>query len=207
MGNTVGSQENLSLRQEYVLLGTLLGDGIMELNRRYPRLRIDHSIKQKQYVEWKYNIFRNLTTREIKQFFQKLDFRTGKKYGHYKFDTISTSLLTKFYKMFYVNGKKQVPNNILKVLRNPLSLAVWYMDDGYKRSDCNALRISTDSFTLKEQRLLQKCLERNFKIKTNLHRKGRYWNIYIPNSQVKSFCKIVKPYIIPEMNYKISLTP
>ena len=53
------------------------------------------------------------------------------------------------------------------------------MDDGYKRNDCNALRLNTDSFQLQEQRLLQKCLKKNFKIESNLHRKGRFWTIYI----------------------------
>ena len=210
MDNTVGSQKNLTSKQKEVLMGALLGDGALELNGRYPRLRIDHAIKQKSYVEWKYEIFRGLTTRGIKQFSSKLDSRTKKRYSHCKFDTISTPLLNEFYEIFYALGKKRkkkIPNDIVTLLRNPLSLAVWYMDDGYKRNDCNALRISTDGFTFEEQKLLQKCLKRNFEIETKLHRKGRYWNIYIPNSQVKNFCSIVKPYIISEMNYKIFLTP
>jgi len=206
MGNIVGSHRNLTSKEKEVLIGTLLGDGILELNERYPRLRIDHSLKQKAYVKWKYKVFRNLNTGGIK-YLSRLDFRTKKRYLHYKFDTISTPLLNELYRMFYLGGRKRVPNNILRILKKPLSLGVWFMDDGYKRNDCNALRINTDSFTLKEQRLLQQCLKRNFGIDTKLHRKGKFWNIYIPNSEVKNFCKIVKPYIIPEMKYKISLTP
>lgn len=206
-GNTVGSQRNLISKQREVLIGTLLGDGVLELNKRYPRLRIDHSIKQKEYVEWKYKIFRNLVTSGIKQFFQKLDCRTKKRYSHCKFDTISTPLLNEFYRMFYVDGKKRVPKNIVGTLKKPLSLAVWFMDDGYKRNDCNALRINSDSFNYREQKLLLECLKRNFRINARLHRKGKFWNIYIPNSKVKRFCKIIKPYIISKMSYKISLTP
>ena len=207
MGNTVGSQRNLTSKQKEVLIGTLLGDGILELNERYPRLRIDHSVKQKEYVEWKYRIFCNLITGGIKQFSQKLDWRTKKRYSHCRFNTISTPLLSEFYEMFYDGRRKQTPKNIDEILKKPLSLAVWFMDDGYKRNDCNALRINTDCFDSKEQELLQKCLKINFGIETKLHRKGKYWNIYIPNSQVKKFCNIVKSFIIPEMKYKISLTP
>ncbi len=207
MGNTVGSQRNLTSKQKEVLIGTLLGDGILELNGRYPRLRIDHSRKQKAYVEWKYEVFCNLTTGGIKYSFQKLDSRTKKRYSHCKFDTISTPLLNEFYRMFYVNRKKRIPGNIIRILNKPLSLAVWFMDDGYKRNDCNALRINTDCFSYKEQRLLQRCLKTNFGIDTKIHKKGKFWNIYIPNPEVKNFCKIVKPYIIPKMRYKISLTP
>ncbi len=207
MGNTVGSQRKLTSKQNEVLIGTMLGDGILELNGRYPRLRIDHSIKQGKYVEWKYRIFQNLTMGGIKQFSQKLDYRTKKRYSHCKFDTMSTPLLNEFYRLFYVNGRKRIPKNIIKILKKPLSLAVWFMDDGYKRNDCNALRINTDSFTTNEQKILQKCLVKNFRIKTKLHRKGKYWNIYIPNSEAKKFCKIIKPFIITELRYKIFLTP
>ena len=81
------------------------------------------------------------------------------------------------------------------------------MDDGYKRNDCNALRLNTDSFSLPEQRLLQSALEKNFEIKSTLHRKGEYWNIYIPESSVRRFVQIIKPYILPSIAYKISLAP
>ena len=208
MGNTVGSQRNLNSKQKEVLIGTLLGDGMLERNGQYVRLRVDHSIKQKAYVEWKYKIFHNFTTSGMK-YLSRLDVRKKKRYHHCKFDTISTSLLNEFYGKFYPGGQKRVPRNIVEILRKPLSLAVWFMDDGYKRNDCNALRISTDSFNVEEQKLLLECLRRNFKINAKLHRKGKFWNIYIPssNSEAKNFCKIVKPCIIPEMEYKISLDP
>lgn len=208
MDNTVGSQRNLSPKQKEVLIGTLLGDGTLERNGRYVRLRVDHSIKQDAYVEWKYKVFHNLAIGGMK-YLSRLDGRKKKRYHHCKFDTISTPLLDGFHRKFYPSGQKRVLRNIIGIFKKPLSLAVWFMDDGYKRNDCNALRISTDSFNFKEQKLLLECLKRNFKINAKLHRKGNFWNIYIPssNSEAKNFCKIVKPYIIPEMEYKISFDP
>lgn len=207
MGNTVGSQINLSLEQKEVLIGTILGDGILERHGNYTRLRVCHGKKQKNYTQWKYNIFCNLTTNKVKCFPSEKHWKTGKIYYYCKFDTICAKELNWYHKIFYVNGIKQVPKNIINLLTKPLSLAVWFMDDGYKRNDCNALRISTDSFTLNEQFLLQECLEKNFKIKSKIHKKGRYWNIYISEPEGKNFCRIIKPYIIPEMEYKICLTP
>ena len=206
MGNTVGSQNKISQRQRKVLIGTLLGDGTLELNGKYPRLRVDHSNKQKEYVGWKYNVLRNLAANRIRLFCQKKDIRTNKRYSHYKFDTISSYLFYGLYKKFYTNHKKIVPNNIIEMLNNPLSLAVWYMNDGYKRNDCNALRISTDSYSLKEQKLLLECLKKNFGINARIHKKGKYWNIYIPAIETIKFCNIIRKYTIPEMRYKI-LTP
>jgi len=51
MGNIVGSQRDLISNQKEVLLGTLLGDGTLELNGECVRLRVDHSIKQRAYVK------------------------------------------------------------------------------------------------------------------------------------------------------------
>jgi len=203
MGNTVGSQRNLTKRQKEILIGMLLGDGCLEKNGNNVRLRVEHGLAQKDYLNWKYKEFHNLVPSEPRIVKGVIHPKTGKIYNRWHFSTFSLFGLNNYWQRFYYRKIKKIPKDILELLKSPLALAVWYMDDGYKRNDCNALRISTDSFKINEQKLLQKCLMRNFRIKTKLHRKGKFWNIYIPNPQVKNFCKIVKPYIIPEMNYKI----
>jgi hypothetical protein len=185
----------------------MLGDGVLELNGRYPRLRVDHSAKQKEYVRWKYKIFSNFISNKMRCFLGKRNKKTGKRYTHCKFDTISSPVFERFYKAFYRNGKRKIPENIKELLKNPLSLAVWFMDDGYKRNDCNALRINTDAFTLKEQKLLIDALKRNFGINAKLHRKGKDWNIYIPSSESKKFSNLIGKFVIKTMRYKLPLTP
>ena len=58
MDNTVGS---LSQMQRSVIIGSLLGDGYLRIisGRRNAFLEINHSIKQKDYVDWKYAILKN----------------------------------------------------------------------------------------------------------------------------------------------------
>ncbi|PIS22728.1 hypothetical protein COT50_00395 [candidate division WWE3 bacterium CG08_land_8_20_14_0_20_41_10] len=207
MGNTVGSQRNLTKRQKGILIGTLFGDGCLEKNGKNVRLRIEHGLKQKNYLLWKYNELRNLVAGKPRLVVGAVDNRTGKSYKRWHFSTFSLPKLNAYWYKFYRHKQKKIPKDILELLKLPLSLAVWFMDDGYKRNDCNALRINTDSFNNDEQKIVQKCLMRNFGIKSKLHRKGEYWNIYIPNSEAKKFCKIIKPFIIAELKYKISLTP
>jgi hypothetical protein len=55
--------------------------------------------------------------------------------------------------MFYVDGKKIIPLFVEKLL-NPLSLAVWLMDDGSAHNSGGCI-ISTNSFTFEECLLLQ----------------------------------------------------
>jgi hypothetical protein len=206
-GNIVGSRRKLTPIQKSVLIGTLLGDGTLELNGKYPRLRIQHSKSQLLYVEWKQNIFSNFTSKKIRISQRKKDSRTKKVYHYCGFDTFSIPLLNNFYELFYFSGKKIVPKRIDLLLTEPLSLAVWFMDDGYKRNDCNAIRISTESFSLKEQTILQKCLSKNFNVFSRIHKKGKFWNLYIPSGELNKFYFIISSYIIPSMNYKISLDP
>jgi len=207
MGNTVGSQRNLTKRQKEILIGILLGDGCLEKNGRNVRLRVDHGLKQKDYLRWKYKEFKDLATGKPRIVRGAIHRRTKRIYKRWHFSTFSLPELNGYHHKFYYRKIKRIPKNILELLKSPLSLAVWFMDDGYKRNDCNALRINTDAFTYNEQKILQQCLKRNFRIDSKIHKKGKFWNIYIPEPEAKNFCKIVKRYILPKMNYKISLTP
>jgi len=123
------------------------------------------------------------------------------------FATYSSDLFECYWKALYTNNRKTISNFIYAWLKDPLSLAVWYMDDGYKRNDCNALRISTDAFSLGEQKVLQDVLKKNFNIMATLHKKGKWWNLYIPQKEAYKFVELVFPYIIPSLKYKIALTP
>ncbi len=196
----------LTKEQKEILIGMILGDATLEKNGNYVRLRVDHSRDQKDYLEWKHQKLKGLTSgkpRLVLGYHSKVD----KVYQKWHFSTYTIRELNKYWEIFYKQNRKAVPVSIRKLLYSPLSLAVWYMDDGYKRNDCNALRISTDSFLKYEQKYLVKCLKDNFGIESRLHKKGERWNIYIPQSQSEKFCKIIKPYIVPSMNYKITLTP
>lgn len=68
---------------------------------------------------------------------------------------------------------KKVPLNISEILTDPLALAVWYLDDGTKRSDTESCRIATQSFSQKENQLLQECLKINFNINAKIEDWGK----------------------------------
>lgn len=128
-------------------------------------------------------------------------------YDSFRIYSFSDQVFDEYWNSFYLEKKKVIPSNITSLLSDPLSIAVWFMDDGYKRNDCNALRLNTDSFSKDEQQILQAVLKDNFGIETILHKKGKYWNIYIPQKESRKFIEIIKPYIIPTLEYKIALTP
>lgn len=196
----------LSQRQKDILIGTILGDGHLEQNGRGVRLRVDHGMTQQDYVLWKYGEFQNLVPskpRTIRSFHMK----EQKSYERLHFSTYSNGIFQDWRGLFYKNKIKIIPENINEILVSPLSLAVWIMDDGYKRNDCNAIRINTDLFQYHEQELLVNCLRKNFSVDSVIHKKGKTHNIYIPVKSSKKFCEIVKPHILDSLLYKVSLTP
>ena len=198
----MGNGTNLSDKQKSLILGTLLGDGSLEKRWKFPRLRIDHSFAQEEYVFWKYNILQNIATR-IPHILYETDKRSGKTFGRWYFSTKAISELDFYHQLFYRNNKKVISEDIVDHFSSPLSLATWLMDDGYKRNDCNALRLSTDCFSYEEHLVLQNCLSKNFGINSKIHKKGSTWNIYIPSAEMKNIRSLLNPFIIPSMSYKL----
>ncbi len=200
--NTVGSQGVLSKVQKEILVGLLLGDGHLELQHKHPRLRIDHSLKQKEYVDWLYYQFEYLCNQKPHQL-DRVDSRNGKTYYHYLFSTKNSAVFLEYFKMFYTGRKKTLPQDLMVLLKSKLSLAVWYMDDGFKRSDCNALYLCTSGFSLEEQKFLQEVLQKLHGLETKIHFAGKNTRIYFPARSAKRFCDLIRPYVLLNFYYKL----
>jgi hypothetical protein len=129
----------------------------------------------------------------------------GKKYGFCQFVTLTHPEFSKFYQLFYVRRRKIVPHKILELLKDPLSLAVWIMDDGAR--DNVGLTLQTHSFSIRGVERLRKSLRLNFNLKTNSRKNRGSYIIYFPKSEIPKLWSLVKDYILPEYKYKFPLTP
>ncbi len=186
-----------------VILGTLLGDACLERNGKNVRLRIDHGEKQRLLVEWKFQQLADLNPSEPKRV-EVFDHRTNRIYVHYRFLTKTTELLNDYFELFYgKEGAKHVPEEISQLLTSAFTLAVWYMDDGSRRSDCGSGYFNTQAFDVEEVALLQHCLMRNFNLETKIHFAAGRPRIYLPKLQFSKFCDLIRPYVIPDMRYKL----
>ncbi|MCA1607604.1 MAG: hypothetical protein LC775_19540 [Acidobacteria bacterium] len=153
----MGSREAflLSLRCEEIVLGTVLGDGCLERNGSNVRLRIDHSASQKALVDWK---FRELSELEPfpPRYVERWDKRTGQKHVNYRFSTRTTCTLNGYHSLFYGSTReKRIPNAMMDLLTSPLSIAVWYMDDGGRRSDCRSGYLNTNAYSTTDVEILK----------------------------------------------------
>jgi len=192
----------MTSRQRKIIIGLLLGDGHLEKNGRYVRLKVDQAINHRDYIDWLYSELK-CSVPKSPIIIKEKDKRTNKFYRRLHFSTYSNVEFQNLRNIFYVDSKKIVPQGIMNMLNSTISLAIWFMDDGYKRNDCAALRLSTDAFSYEGQLRLIQCLRKNFKIISRLHKKGNWFNIYIPKDEARKFCIKVKPYILPSFRHKL----
>lgn len=189
---------SLSDTQKAVLLGTLLGDGSLKCRGKYHRLHVKHSKNQLGFVEYKRDIFSNITNMKVRIFSQLV----GEKYYNFcEFVTLTHPEFSEFYRRVYPQGKKKITWELLKDFNNPLSLTVWFMDDG--GADWARALFHTHSFSLKEVNLLRKSLRDSFNLKTTTRKNRGRWVVYVPKNQLGPFRSLVEKHILPEFNYKL----
>jgi len=197
----------LSELQKQVLVGTLLGDGCLETRNRGRtyRLKVEHSISQKDYVNWKCQVFKSFTLSEPR-IHKRMSY--GLVRDNYCFQTLSHGSFRFYGQQFYRDGKKIMPKIISKLL-TPLALAVWFMDDGsIKSKQHKALVIHSQSFNKQDLELIRGVLEVKYKIKSALRKRkdGSGFVIYLLSETIDIFIALVEPYILSSMKYKLGNT-
>jgi len=194
MDNTVGSLTQL---QKSLIIGSILGDGYVRImpGRKDAFLEINHSIKAREYVDWKYSVLKNICISGPKER------NTNEGRVAYRFFTKQIPEITSLLNLFYENRKKIVPQS-LKL--DPVILAVWYMDDGSKSG--SSIYLNSQQFSMIDQnRLLRKL--RDVGLNARLNRDKKYYRIRILSESVPEFNRIISPHLIPSMRYKLSYDP
>lgn len=191
MDNAVGS---LTAKQKSLIIGSILGDGYLRIidGRKDAFLEINHSLKAKQYVDWKYSILESLCKSP------PVERETNEGRMAYRFTTKQHPEITKMFHDFYEDGRKIIPQNLEL---DPLILAVWFMDDGSKCRDRD-IYLNTQQFSFLDQRRLLHLL-RQMKIRARMNKDKKYHRIRIYKESIPLFMQIVSPHIIPSMEYKM----
>ena len=181
-----------------VIVGKLLGDAHLETqnNGKTWRLKIEHSMKQKNYVIHLYNLFFQFVATPPKVV-------KNRSKDNIFFQTLSYGCFRFYGQQFYVNRKKVVPK-IIKRLLTPRVLSYWYADDGsIKSKQSKAILLNTQGYTLKEVIFLCKVLRDKFLLDSWPRRQKEGWQIYISGKSYQTFKELIFPFLIPDMFYKL----
>jgi hypothetical protein len=138
---------------------------------------------------------------------EKVDLSKPENRFNYRLTLFAFTSFNWIYDSFYTieNGiaKKKVPFFISDYL-TPVGLANWIMQDGSFQKG-QGIFIATNSFTFEECQMLALILYNKYGFRTSVIKTGHLyqWRISIWKESMPLLAKIVGPYIIPEMEYKL----
>ena len=187
-----------------IIYGSLLGDAHAEkrLSGLGTRISFFQEGSHKAYMLYLHKLISELgyCNEKLPIIKEKLD--KGKVRKVMRFHTWTYTSFNEIHEKWYVDGKKRVPSDIDKYL-TPLALSIWIGDDGAKVS--KGIKLCTNSFSYSECMNLVDVLYKNFNLKVSVQSAGAkdQYLLYIWKESKKDLYKIVSPYIIPEMKYKI----
>lgn len=190
---------NPSNRQYSLIVGTLLGDGNLNISKggKNARFSCEHGIKQSDYCKWKYEELKSIgaTFNTYKR--NAVDKRTGIFYESAITRIGATIQMTEMYNNMYINGTKQITDYTLQYF-DELSLAVLFMDDGSKTK--TSITIALCAFTDKDIDLFNSFCRNKWKFEFTRYKDG---SIYLPTKYINKFKKLVLPYMHKTLLYKL----
>lgn len=216
------------------IIGDLLGDGHTRfagkkkltnnkfINTGNARMVFTFSIANLPYLRYlKFVAYSDVCTRSEPTPWPS--YKSGKPVSQYWFSTRSLPMFTILHSEWYriVDNKsiKIIPLNIGELLKVQ-GLAHLIMGDGYWKG--KTVYICTDNFTLPEVELLANVITTNFGILARVNKRIKYtlrakeknanianfnicWRIRISELSVPRLRKLVVPFMIPEMLYKLGI--
>lgn len=191
----INEQIKLSNEQLDIIYGSLLGDACISDGR----LSFSQGGKQEEYFDYKCSFFPNLLGAINKT--PRYDKRTNKYYNKFSVKFLKNKIYTNIYNILYINGKKTITREYLKLI-TPRALAFWWMDDG-----SYTYVLATNSYTLDECILIKKWFKETYNIDTRIkecYNNNNLQYLIIINKESRDILKnLVRPYMCESMYYKI----
>ncbi|MGH8998764.1 MAG: recombinase RecA, partial [Acidimicrobiia bacterium] len=194
----------LSPFQWEVVLGGLMGDGALSVSStgHGARFRWGHGAKQVAYGDWKASLFSNLTV-----------CRTTNTQGAVFHDVTPLTELRELRDAVYVGGRKVLSEDYLKRL-TPLSLAIWYMDDGSfatrakgvqdrTRDGSGRSEIRVEAIEPGSQERLLRYLDDTWGLRPKVVRRAGYPVFQFPKAETAKLHALIAPFVHPSMDYKL----
>ena len=191
----------LTKKQKSILYGAILGDAYLRATgKKNAFIRLEHGAKQKDFLFWKVEMLGPLFQGKPK-YLERVHPITKKTYCYWRHRSQTTPYLGKLRRIFYPQGKKQIPNGLEKYLTLS-ALAVWYMDDGYyyQRDKCSYLYLGNVS--LREAEVARQTLKSKFNLLARVKSKKKGYAFYFSPSQARKLKSLIKRYTIPLFDYK-----
>jgi recombination protein RecA len=199
----------LSARQWEVVRGGLMGDAALSPSRvpgsLGTRFRMGHGARQLDYLDWKASLFGNIGQSRS----------TNAKGAGFVDLRPLPELAEQRQSMYAGDGKKHLDWDFLKAL-TPLSLAIWYMDDGSfsirakgvqrrTRDGSGRSEICVSAMSPESRGRLKDHLAHTFDLHPTLLSKGvrKVPFLVFGKDETAKLHELIAPYVHPSMQYKL----
>lgn len=197
----------MTQKQRDIVFGMILGDAYLQkTGKQNARLRLEQSIAQKEYLEWKVTQLQNYFQSKVQILIRKNPV-WGKTYTYVRIQSTASPEFGKLRNLFYKESQKIIPETVMKSFKRPLSLAIWYMDDGYYYHRDNMAYLYIPNFDSKSEYNLLEMLQKNFDLLPVVKQKKKGRVLIFSVKETQKMINIIKNYIIPSMRYKLPLDP
>jgi recombination protein RecA len=194
----------LSEFQWQVILGGLMGDGALSPSRsgHGARFRFGHGVVQTAYCDWKASLFTNIGAG-----------RSTNAKGTVFCDVSPLAELADLRRAVYIHGKKVFSHDYLKQL-TPLSVAIWYMDDGgftlrakgmqeRTRDGSGRSEICIEAMEPTTRARLVEYLADTWGIRPKLNTRGGEAVLTFSKDETAKLHALIAPFVHPSMDYKL----
>jgi len=196
----------LSYQDKEIILGSILGDGSLKIHKPYKNARFSfrHSIIQKEYFHWKVDQLRNISS--DKCVWKQEDGKDGFGGKKLRYQSLALESLTEIYNLTHKksqNGEVRIRRKWLNML-TPLSLAIWWLDDGSLIGDTRQGVFCTDGFLKDDLVILRRYLEKVWGVTTKLGKVNKksdkeQYRLWIRSTgNLQRFLRIILPHIYVE---------
>lgn len=193
-----------------LLIALVLGDGCIPNTGKRNTLWITHSKSQKEYFKWKRKLISKLLDCGLPGFYHRTD---------EKHDEYSTNKSHRYFRIIrnwlYKDNEKRFFYKVIRHL-DAEGLAIWFMDDGThavnrRKSSGKIMSHSFKLYTMciyEDVKDIIRVLKENFDINAyplKYKRKDGQLRYYLQwkTREGRKFSNLVRPYILPSMQYKI----
>jgi predicted house-cleaning noncanonical NTP pyrophosphatase (MazG superfamily) len=201
---------SLSDRTCALILGSLLGDGSLQIHNGYVNARFSfrHSITQQDYFAWKVAQLKEISG-PVPVFPQAADGFSKVSKLHYQ--SMALPALTELHSLTRHHGHFRIERRWLNRMTE-LSLAVWWLDDGSLISNTRKGVFCTDGFDEESVKRLARYLEVVWHITTHVGTVGRkrngrqdqYFRLWLRSTEeLKKLLRIIAPHVPQSMLYKV----
>ena len=206
------AQISLSSSCKAIILGSVLGDGSLKLYAQYKNAKfcIRHTEPQREYMYWKAHLLQEISIASSLQIQKPSGYSKNKKL---LYESKVCEELTQIHHLLYSQNRLNIKRSWLNHL-TPLSLAIWWLDDGSIIGNGKRGVLCTDPFSKHEHTLLKRYLKVVWHIESQigtLYRtyKGevkQVYRLYLNNKSLQCFLKLIMRHApVESMIYKYCL--